>query len=253
MRWAAAFYLGILKSNDEKKETYGLPSQATVPLVPELYNFSNAVTELITGTKWRRNVNNPLQQEMKNVMRDNLTNNANMIGLADKSGNMYDVTPEDYDQRLHDHITQDYRKGSLDQFNEVAKKDKIIAKKLDIDDRMFVTMPREAFGTYKDTKENFRQNPSMRVLNPCKQEIGRVSKQLIEKLIIDVRNKTGLLQWKNTLSCLQWFDKIQNKEEYNFIQFDVVNFYGSISKRLLEETVEWMSTREKTIFMMFKY
>ena len=39
MRWAAAFYLGILKSNDEKKETYGLPSQATVPLVPELYNF----------------------------------------------------------------------------------------------------------------------------------------------------------------------------------------------------------------------
>ena len=67
-----------------------------------------------------------------------------MIGKADKSGNYYNVTPEDYDRRFHDHITQDYKKDTLDDFNEVLRKDKIIAKDLDIDDRVFATMPFEA-------------------------------------------------------------------------------------------------------------
>ena len=178
-----------------------------------------------------------------------------MIGKADKSGNYYNVTPEDYDRRFHDHITQDYKKGTLDDFNEVLRKDKIIAKDLDIDDRVFATMPREAYGTYKDTKDNFRENPKMRVLNPCKPELGRVSKQLLEKIVDEVREKTGLLQWKNTVSCLQWFDKLQNKSECHFIQFDVVNFYGSISKQLLEQTINWASTitdiSEKTKEIIF--
>ena len=102
-------------------------------------------------------------------------------------------------------------------------------------------MPREAYGTYKDTKENFRENPKMRVLNPCKPELGRVSKQYLEKIVHEVRQKSGLLQWKNTLSCLQWFDKVENKTDYHFIQFDVVNFYGSISKKLLEDSINWAS------------
>ena len=243
MRWAAFFYLGMnTKENEEEKETFGFPSQSKVPKIDELADFSNEVTDLIDKTKWRRNTSNPLQQEMRNIVRDNLTNNPNMIGKADKSSNWYNVTAEDYDRRFHDHITQDYKKGSLDDFNEVLRNDKAIAEDLEIDDRVFATMPREAYGTYKDTKENFHENPKMRVLNPCKPELGRVSKQFLEKIVHEVREKTGLLQWKNTLSCLQWFDKLQNKSECHFIQFDVVNFYGSISKQLLEDTMNWAST-----------
>ena len=117
MRWAAAFALGIIQSGKEKKETWGFPNQDTVPWVPELADFSNAVTSLIDGIKWRRYASNPLQQEMRTLMRDNLTNNPNMIGIADKTRNLYDVPAEDYDRRLHDHITQDYQKCSLDDFN----------------------------------------------------------------------------------------------------------------------------------------
>ena len=82
----------------------------------------------------------------------------------------------------------------------------------------------------------------MRLLNPTKMELGRVSKQLIEKVVSEVREKTGLLQWKNTTSCLQWFDKIQDKNQCTFMQFDLANFYGSISKELLDEAVAWAST-----------
>ena len=87
MRWAAAFYLGLLPApKNEDKETFGFPSQKTVPWVDQLADFSNEATQLIDNTKWRRNTSNPLQQEMRDIIRDNVTNNANMIGKADKSG-----------------------------------------------------------------------------------------------------------------------------------------------------------------------
>ena len=42
----------------------------------------------------------------------------------------------------------------------------------------------------------------MRLLIPCKPWLGRVSKQLVE-----VQKKTKLLQFKNSFSVIQWFDK----------------------------------------------
>ena len=38
------------------------------------------------------------------------------------------------------------------------------------------------------------------------------------------------------------FDKLQNKEQYTFIKFDVDNFYSSISEKLLKDTINWAST-----------
>ena len=131
---------------------------------------------------------------------------------------------------MHDHITKDYKKSSADAFDQVTAKDKKLAEDLDLDDRVPVTEKREAFGTLKDGKDNFNNNPKMRLLNPCKPWLGRVSKQLVEKIVKDVQKKqTKLLQFKNSISVIQWFDKLRNKEQYTFIKFDVDNFYSSIS------------------------
>ena len=65
-----------------------------------------------------------------------------------------------------------------------------------------ITEKREAFGTLKDGKNNFKTNLKMRLLIPCKPWLGRVSKQLVE-----VQKKTKLLQFKNSFSVIQWFDK----------------------------------------------
>ena len=59
---------------------------------------------------------------------------------------------------------------------------------------------------------------------------------------MDVKKKTKLLQFKNSISVIQWFDKLQQKEQYNFIQFDIDNFYSSVSEKLLKDTVNWAST-----------
>ena len=67
---------------------------------------------------------------------------------------------------------------------EVTKEDRRIATKLELSDRIDVTAKREAFITLKDHKPNFRNKPTCRLINPCKPELGKVSKQLVEKLFM---------------------------------------------------------------------
>ena len=73
-----------------------------------------------------------------------------------------------------------------------------------------------------------------------------------------MRKESGLIQWKNTDEVLDWFKNIQNKKDFSFIQFDIVNFYPSISEELLEDAVEWardfidISEEEKNIIFKSK-
>ena len=60
---------------------------------------------------------------------------------------------------------------------------KVITKKLNIDDRVEATATKEVFTTLKDHKDNFVNKPTYRLKNPSKQEIGRISKQSLEKII----------------------------------------------------------------------
>ena len=62
---------------------------------------------------------------------------------------------------------------------------------------------------------------------------------MLEKINSTIRQQTGLKQWKNTDSVIDWFKKIQNKRNKKFIQFDVVNFYHSISSELMAAAIEW--------------
>ena len=124
----------------------------------------------------------------------------------------------------------------------MTKGDKKIAEKLKLDDRIFKTSERESFLTLKDHKENFTNNKQTRLINPTKSEIGRISKKILENVRDVVIEKTGLTQWKNTVSVLQWFKAIINPQKYTFIQFDIINFYPSISEKLLENAIDWTSS-----------
>jgi hypothetical protein len=76
-----------------------------------------------------------------------------------------------------------------------------------------------------------------RLINPTKSELGMVSKKMLDKIIETVKSKSHLLQWKNSDSVIQWFSSLQNKQRLHFIQFDVINFYASISPDLLENSL----------------
>ena len=124
---------------------------------------------------------------------------------------------------------------------EVTKEDRRIATKLELRDRIDVTAKREAFITLKDHKPNFRNKPTCRLINPCKPELGKVSKQLVEKIVYDVKTATNIKHWKNTNDVVSWFNSIENKNKHMFISFDICDFYPSITHKLLEKSLTFVS------------
>ena len=84
---------------------------------------------------------------------------------ADKTTNFYKLKKDDYNELLQKHITKDYKKTNDDIFENNTKKDKELATKLDLDDRIYKTSKKQAFITLKDHKPNFNNKPTCRLLN----------------------------------------------------------------------------------------
>ena len=78
-------------------------------------------------------------------------------------------------------------------------------------------------------------------INPAKSNIGRISKIELQKINNKIRLKTGLSQWRSTQETLAWFNAIQNKEELEFVQLDIVNFYPSITEKLFDAAINFAS------------
>ena len=87
-------------------------------------------------------------------------------------------------------IHKEYKKSNEVTVREVTKEDRRFATKLEPSDRIDVTAKREAFITLKDPKPNFRNKSTCRLINPCETELGKVSKQLVEKIVYDVKTAT---------------------------------------------------------------
>jgi hypothetical protein len=136
-------------------------------------------------------------------------------------------------------VQKSYKKEKKQTFDKINKEHIKIAKKLDIDDRLFKTSQQDCFVTLKDHKTNFREKPQVRTLNPAKPELGRISKQILDEKIGAIRVKSKLNQWKNTHATINWFNNLKNKKKLAFIMFDVEKFYPSIDQNLVLKARLW--------------
>ena len=62
---------------------------------------------------------------------------------------------------------------------------------------------------------------------------------MLQEINNNIRKATGLKQWRATADVLQWFDNIDEKKRKEFVQLDIVDFYPSISKSLLEKAIKF--------------
>ena len=53
------------------------------------------------------------------------------------------------------------------------------------------------------------------------------------------QGRLSLKQWNCSKATIEWFDRITDKSNCRFIQFDIVEFYPSISKGLLLQALEF--------------
>ena len=160
---------------------------------------------------------------------------------ADKSTNFYKLSTNQYNHLLNANVTKTYKKADKSKLDKIDKEAKNITTKLDLDDRVELIATKNAFITLKDHKENFANRPACRLINPSKSEIGKISKQILEKINRKLVNATAVNQWKNTSSVLEWYKQLTNKTGSTFICFDVVEFYPSISEELLQRALDFAS------------
>ena len=239
MRWKALF-ASDKKDNkiDESRDsecTYGLKSFNCPPPVKELIEFENELFKLVKKIKFRRYTSNfqtKLQDDIKNIRSSTKT-----FTPADKTSNMYNLSKEEYNKLLHNAITSTYKKTSSNMKEDINKTGMKIAKDKKVLNKMEINGESNCFITLKDHKENFENNPTTRLLNPAKNEIGRISKAILDKINTEVRSILSLNQWKNTSNVIDWFKGIKDKSVSKFIIFDIKDFYPSITQELLTKAL----------------
>ena len=158
---------------------------------------------------------------------------------ADKTTNFYKMSTDSYEVLLKKNIEKEYMKAPTNVASEINNQTKSIVENLNLTDRVERVAEKEAFISLKNHKDNFANNPTCRLINPAKSEIGKISKCILDKINKIIINKTGVKQWKCTKDTLNWFSNITEKEQHSFIAFDIVNFYPSISSKLLGDALKF--------------
>ena len=64
-----------------------------------------------------------------------------------------------------------------------------------------------------------------------------LTKKIVDEIDTSIISSTWFNHWKNTSSVLKWFNALENKETLSFICFDVCDFYPSINKKFLSNSV----------------
>ena len=182
------------------------------------------------------------QQKLSFDIKTTIKNSDKLLIPTDKTTNFYNMDTSTYNDLLHKNITKIYKKVTPSTTTPIELEAQSIAKKIDLDDRINITAKREAFVTLKDHKPNFVNNPTCRLINPAKSEIGKISKEILDRINTNIIHKLSLNQWKNTKAVLSWFNSLDDKDSCTFIAFDVVDFYPSISIDLLNAALDFASS-----------
>ena len=233
MRWKTLQFQGKLESDN--KETYGFKSRKCPNGIDKLSKFEDDLMLMIKNIEFR-NVSNTFQDQLRNDISK--INTGKAIIPADKTHNLYKMEKGDYNKYLTENITKTYKKSDMNKVNKLNFEVKKIANKLSICDRVDRLQNDEAYIT-KDHKKNFQTNPTFRLTNPSKTNIGKISKKVLDEINEKITSSIGVNQWKNSNAVIEWFKSILNKSKRSFIVFDIENFYPSISLTLFNNAIQF--------------
>ena len=123
-------------------------------------------------------------------------------------------------------ITSNYKKTDKHTATNLNKEGVEHAREAKIIDRIKINDTGNSLLTLKNHTENFLNRPTKKLLSL---EIGRLSKHILQNINITLSEKLKVNEWKNTVSVINWFKIICNKNLYKF--------YPLINEKLLWEAV----------------
>ena len=104
----------------------------------------------------------------------------------------------------------------------------------------------EAFITLKDHNPNFRNKPTCRLIDPCKLELGKVSQQLVEQFVYDVKHHQALEKIPTTSSI----GLIPLKMKTKTCSYSITN---TLLEKLLTVASRFSIISVRDIFFFFFY
>ena len=245
--WAAYFIMESLSHNTQvndptpNKNTYGFKSESKPPIVKEIAPFMNAFFAMMHKIEFTK-YNDPFLQDLKNDL-NKMKKPKKMIIAADKTRNLYACDTQTYQKILNENITMEYKKANKDMIENVNAGSAKFASELELENKMQAYTNTQCFITYKDHKENAVTRPTFRLINPAKTDLGKVSKDILDKINKAIRTTTKLNQWRNTQAVLTWFKGLESEKNMSFFKFDIQAFYPSISPELLTNALEFARSK----------
>ena len=192
------------KCNNEIKETFAFKSRKYPPPCSDLILFEKELSEMITSLKFRH-IEDSFQRELNENIRS-IKSSPNVFIFAHKTSNIYEISKHHHKNLLHDNDTKTHQEAPPKLEISINMEAKSISTKLEISDRVERITRTPVFVQIKDYKNNFRSNPTCPLINPSKNELGKLSKQLMEKINSDIIEKLQLHQPCNTNTVLKWFN-----------------------------------------------
>ena len=216
---------------------YGFKSNYAPPKSEYLNAFEEDVYEMVRNIEFT-NCRSPFLKSLNDEVKS-IKKSPNLFISADKTSNIYEMKVEHYKKLLQENVTKDYKKSHTSQVKKINRNAKEIASNLNLEKRVQCYANKPAFLYIKDHKENFPANIKCRLINPAKSEIGKISKSILDRINSVIRQKTGVIQWRNTNSVIEWFNGIKDKKKCKFLKFDIAEFYPSISKEILNNSIQF--------------
>ena len=138
-------------------------------------------------------------------------------------------------------VTSNYKEVNNSIKKKINMASKQILKGIEILNCIEINEENNCFFTLKDHKDNFANNPQVRLINPAKNELGRISKVILDKINLAIREHFRFNQWKNTQNVIDWFNEIPDNKFHKFVVFDIKEFYPWI-KEQLKETLDFTNS-----------
>ena len=246
MRWKAFFFTKTTEEKSEGKYYYGFKSQRNAPSNKLMEKFEKDIFLMIRNIRFNNYIN-PYQKQLKGEVKK-FCQSEKIFIKADKTNNLYEIEYKEYDKLLTKNLTKNYRKVDREVTNLEAiinKESRSITDTLKISDRVGTLQCKEAYCLAKDHKTGFINDPQTRLINPAKSEVGKISKKILEGINQKIKEKLKLNQWVNTKNTIDWFKNIDDKNKCSFIQFDIIEFYPSITRPIFEKALEFAKLSAK--------
>ena len=143
----------------------------TLSFLQFLEHLQKDLINIINNVKFIHNTNS-FQKKFRADITE-IKNSRNIYVSSDKTNNIYRMSTSEHNTLLKENVIKTYKNAPEKLQKSINSEAKSIAIKPKLSDRIEKLAEAPAYLTLKDHKENFRSKPFCRLINLCKNKLGK--------------------------------------------------------------------------------